>query len=160
MESLEIRHCGIVARRTPALSHSLIDLSAFNTDGFDVAGRNVWIHDCNIWTQDDAISVKDRIVCPRNGSDGLAVAVPSENMLFERINASGLGLVVGSIGDGLVRNITFRDCYLRDTVKGIYLKFRTGQARRAHRSPYRSPYRASLPQPSPYSPARTRAPTV
>ena len=105
-----------------------------------MAGRNVWIHDCDIWTQDDAIAVKDRIECPRNGSDGLAVPVPSENMLFERINASGLGLVVGSIGDGLVRNITFRDCYLRDTFKGVYLKFRTGQARLAHRFPYDSPY--------------------
>ena len=56
-------------------------------------------------------------------------------MLFERINASGLGLTIGSIGDGIVRNITFRDCYLRDTVKGIYLKFRrsdhlTGEAGR------------------------------
>uniref|UniRef100_A0A7S3C172 Pectate lyase superfamily protein domain-containing protein n=1 Tax=Haptolina ericina TaxID=156174 RepID=A0A7S3C172_9EUKA len=127
VDTLEIRDCGVVARRTPAPSHSLMDLSAFNTDGFDVSGRNVWIHDCDIWTQDDAIAVKDQTVCARNSTDGLAVAIPSEDMLFERINASGLGLVVGSIGDGVVRNITFRDCYLRDTVKGIYLKFRMGR---------------------------------
>lgn len=40
------------------------------------------MHDLQIWNDDDCVCVKDG----------------SENMLFERINASGLGLVVGSIG--------------------------------------------------------------
>ena len=53
MDGLIIRNCGIVARRTPALSHTWVDFSAFNTDGFDVVGRNVHIHDCDIWTQDE-----------------------------------------------------------------------------------------------------------
>lgn len=48
----------------------------------------------------------------------------SENMLFERIEASGLGLTIGSIGNSTVRNITFRDCHMHHTYKGIYLKFR------------------------------------
>ena len=133
VDNLVIRHCGITARRTSGMRHSLIDLTAFNTDGFDVAGRNVHIHDCDIWSQDDAIAVKDYIaddypgdVPPANRS-GLPIAVPSENMLIERINASGLGLTIGSIGEGIVRNITFRDCYLRNTVKGLYLKFRRGR---------------------------------
>ena len=26
-------------------------MTAFNTDGFDVSGKNVWIHDCQIWNQ-------------------------------------------------------------------------------------------------------------
>ena len=77
-------------------------------DGFDVSGRNVHMHDLKIWNQDDCIAVKDS----------------SENMLFERITASGLGLAVGSIGKSLVRNITFRDCVLTSTVKGIYVKTR------------------------------------
>ena len=103
VDDLEIRHCGIVARRTDARSHGLVspaacnahrvrggvstcqraqpcaleavavaaeaatackrgcnrmqvDLTAFNTDGFDLAGcRNVWIHDAVIWTQADAL---------------------------------------------------------------------------------------------------------
>ena len=46
-----------------------MELTAFNTDGFDVSGRDVHIHDCDIWTQDDTIAVKD----------------DSQNMLFERI---------------------------------------------------------------------------
>ena len=29
----------------------VIDMTAFNTDGFDVSGKNVWIHDCQIWNQ-------------------------------------------------------------------------------------------------------------
>ena len=45
-------------------------------------------------------------------------------MLFERITCSGLGLVVGSIGNSIVKNITFKDCYLPSTVKGIYMKTR------------------------------------
>ena len=81
-----------------------------------------------IWTQDDAIAVKDAFRCPAHSEESAGgtyqVAVPSEHMLFERINASGLGLTIGSIGDGIVRNITFRHCYLYNTVKGIYLKFR------------------------------------
>lgn len=39
---------------------SVDDLQAFNTDGFDVTGANVHIHDCNIWNQDDCACV---IVC-------------------------------------------------------------------------------------------------
>lgn len=45
-------------------------------------------------------------------------------MLFERIQASGVGLTIGSIGGSTVNNITFRDCYMHKTFKGIYLKFR------------------------------------
>uniref|UniRef100_A0A7S2HCT4 Pectate lyase superfamily protein domain-containing protein n=1 Tax=Helicotheca tamesis TaxID=374047 RepID=A0A7S2HCT4_9STRA len=117
VDGLEIRYVGISNRRTSSLDgngHGVLDLSAFNTDGIDVSGRNVWIHDCNIWCQDDVICVKD----------GHNV---SENMIFERINGTGVGgLTIGSIGGpySLVRNITFRDWHLYKPMKGIYLKFR------------------------------------
>jgi hypothetical protein len=107
-EGLLIRYSDVDARWTPADTHTLIDLQAFNTDGFDVTGNNVHIHDCNIWNQDDCISVKDG----------------STNMMFERITCSGLGLVIGSIGDSMVKNITFRNSYMPNTVKGIYMKTR------------------------------------
>ena len=45
-------------------------------------------------------------------------------MLFERIQASGMGLSIGSISDGIVNNITFRDIYMDHTFKGIYMKFK------------------------------------
>ena len=47
-----------------------------------------------MWNQDDCVCVKG----------------DAQNMLFERINASGFGLTIGSIGASLVKNITFRDC--------------------------------------------------
>ena len=40
--------------------HSLYDLTAFNTDGFDISGKNIYIHDVNIWNQDDCIAVKSQ----------------------------------------------------------------------------------------------------
>ena len=50
-------------------------------------------------------------------------------MLFERITASGVGLAIGSISEGhIVNNITFRDCFMHRTWKGIYMKFRGGDA--------------------------------
>jgi polygalacturonase len=45
-------------------------------------------------------------------------------MLFERIEASGIGLTIGSIGGSKNNNITFRDCHMHKTGKGIYMKFR------------------------------------
>ena len=110
VDGLEVRFTDIDARRDHVDGHDILDLSAFNTDGFDVTGNDVWIHDCNVWCQDDTIAVKDS----------------STNMVFERINASGIGLTIGSIGDSVVRNITFRDCYMHHTLKGIYMKFRGG----------------------------------
>ena len=61
-----------------------------------MTGKNVHIHDCNVWNQDDCVAVKDG----------------SENMLIERVNASGLGLTIGSISGSVVKNITFRDCHM------------------------------------------------
>ena len=105
---LEVRDCKIDVRRDGKDEHTLNDLAAFNTDGFDVSGRNVWIHDVIIWNQDDCISVKGN----------------SEHMLFERITASGFGLTIGSINHNeVVNNITFRDSFMSKTVKGIYIKY-------------------------------------
>jgi hypothetical protein len=80
-DGLEVRHCDIVARRAPNSStHDAYDLTAFNTDGFDVTGNDVWIHDVNVWNQDDSVCVKDK----------------STNMLFERINARRVLLLAAS----------------------------------------------------------------
>jgi len=136
MNGLTIRYVGIQARRTNRDGHSLMDLSAFNTDGIDVTGTNVHAHDCNIWVQDDVIAVKDGPIDYVGDDDDDADANRgrmrrSSNMIFERINATGLGLTIGSIGNySEVLNITFRDCYLHKTVKGIYTKFRTSNKTR------------------------------
>jgi len=117
VDGLEVRFCEISARRSNDDHHGIIEMTAFNTDGFDVSGRNVWIHDCVVWDQDDCIAVK--------GS--------SENMLFERITASGIGLTIGSIGNSIVNNITFRNSFMHHTWKGIYMKFRGGDEEKGGR---------------------------
>ena len=61
----------IDARRDDEQGHSLYDLSAFNTDGFDVNGYNMYIHDSEVWNQDDCFCVKGN----------------SANITFERIKA-------------------------------------------------------------------------
>ena len=112
MLNLEIRYTSIVARRTHSDGHGLYDLSAFNTDGIAVSGKGAFVHDIDIWNQDDCIAVKDG----------------SSNMIFERIHASGLGLAIGSIGGSTVSNITFRDSFLFRSYKGIYMKFRVDES--------------------------------
>ena len=90
---LVVRYVKIDARITQQDNHNLLDMSALNTDGIDVTGRDHYIHDTEIWCQDDCISVKDG----------------SQDMLFERISCSGVGLVVGSIGGSIVSLLKISD---------------------------------------------------
>lgn len=50
----------------------------------------------------------------------------TENVLIENVEASGLGLTVGSIkpttNHACIKNITFRNAYMHHTFKGIYIK--------------------------------------
>lgn len=72
-------------------------MGAFNTDGFDVAGTNIWIHDCSVWNQDDCFTIQPM--------DGTGInSNCTENVLVENINASGLGLTVGAIHPTLHHN--------------------------------------------------------
>ena len=107
-EGLVIRYAQVDARITDLDHHTPLDLTAFNTDGFDVTGNNIHIHDVKVWNQDDCVCIKDG----------------TTNVLVERVEASGLGLVIGSIGSSVVRNVTFRDCFMHRTFKGIYMKTR------------------------------------
>tara|TARA_B110000046_G_C13020157_1_gene410705 strand:+ start:741 stop:2807 length:2067 start_codon:yes stop_codon:yes gene_type:complete len=82
----------------------------FNTDGISIAGRNNWIHDCDINVGDDIVAVK--------GTKGNAGT--TENFLVENIRGTGVGLTIGS--ECCARNVTFRNCALQDTVRAIYVK--------------------------------------
>eukprot|EP01064_Diplonema_japonicum_P008484 TRINITY_DN15948_c0_g2_i1.p1 TRINITY_DN15948_c0_g2~~TRINITY_DN15948_c0_g2_i1.p1 ORF type:complete len:436 (+),score=52.04 TRINITY_DN15948_c0_g2_i1:50-1357(+) len=90
-----------------------------NTDGFDVSGTNVYIHDCYVQNDDDSIAVKP---CSRE----CVHADCSENMVFERNTLIGVGATIGSVPPSphvnCVRNITFRDIKMPGTGKGIYIK--------------------------------------
>tara|TARA_B110000091_G_C13754831_1_gene449404 strand:+ start:60 stop:1445 length:1386 start_codon:yes stop_codon:yes gene_type:complete len=106
-DGLEVADCKIEAWRLSHDTHTIIDLSAFNTDGFDVTGNNIWIHDSTVWNQDDSFCVKDN----------------TNNVVIENINASGVGLTIGSIASN-INNVTFRNATMYHTYKGIYMKFR------------------------------------
>lgn len=113
--TLDIKHCDMVEVdhvtisnvRSMSKTPTLWDMTAFNTDGIDVAGSNIWIHDVSINTQDDTIAIKG----------------PSSNILVERVHGTGMGLAIGAIADETYRNITVRDSWLEYPYKGIYIKF-------------------------------------
>merc|ERR1712226_1717941 len=107
---MEIRYSSIDARRLDKhhTSHGGVEKTAFNTDGFDITGQNIWIHDCTVWNQDDSFCIKDG----------------TRDVVVERVSSSGLGLTIGSIGGSHVKNVTFRDIHMPHTVKGVYMKFR------------------------------------
>lgn len=117
---LEISHCFISSRvSTKDDWHDVWNLDAFNTDGFDVAGKNIYIHDSEVWNQDDCFTIQPLDNTATN-------AKCTENVLVENVNASGLGLTVGAIhpsrGHTCIRNITFRHARMHHTFKGIYIK--------------------------------------
>lgn len=92
-----------------------------NTDGIDVAARNVHITGVDV----------------ANGDDSICIKSPSSNVLVEHsVVSAGNGLVVGTAGDGLgrddqllanVTNVTFRHCIANDTTFGCHVKYRGSQ---------------------------------
>eukprot|EP00755_Sulcionema_specki_P011644 Sspe_Gene.7882::Locus_2677_Transcript_1_1_Confidence_1.000_Length_2861::g.7882::m.7882 len=111
-QRVEVRYSLITAMREDSewmKRHSGIALTAFNTDGFDFSDTSdVYVHDVEVYNQDDSICIKDN----------------TKNFLIERASVSGSGLVIGSIGNGYSKNVTFRNCVLRETDRAIYAKFR------------------------------------
>mmetsp|Transcript_9630 Transcript_9630/g.21401 ORF Transcript_9630/g.21401 Transcript_9630/m.21401 type:complete len:467 (-) Transcript_9630:61-1461(-) len=116
---LEVRFCSVSARVDKAPEHNLGNLDAFNTDGFDVSGRDIYIHHSEVWNQDDCFTIQPR---DRRGINSQC----TENVLIENVNASGLGLTIGAVLPTLfhncIRNVTFRKAYMFHTFKGIYMK--------------------------------------
>ena len=82
--------------------------------------------DSNIWNDDDCTAVKEQDSSNTHSSC-------DENMLFERINASGVGLTVDSIDSSkahsCVSNITFRNCTMYNTFKEIISCFMLNQVK-------------------------------
>ncbi|KAK3277435.1 hypothetical protein CYMTET_14556 [Cymbomonas tetramitiformis] len=111
---VHIHHSNVTARTLPPeLPKPLEDPSewleqvvrtnAWNTDGFDVSGDNVHIHDCHIMVSDDCVANKG-----------------GKNWMVENLVASGAGLTVGS--EGKADNVTFRNIVMDRTIRGIYIK--------------------------------------
>jgi polygalacturonase len=117
--NLEINNCHVSNRVNQVDSHDVTNLAALNTDGFDIAGKNIYIHDSSVWNQDDCFTIQPLDSTGYN-------AQCTENVLIERINASGLGLTVGaihpSLGHNCIKNVTFRHAHMHHSYKGIYIK--------------------------------------
>ena len=67
------------------------------SDGIDVSGSNIWIHDVEVTNGDECVTIKN----------------PSSNHQIERIwcSQSG-GSAIGSLGSGTtIQNILYRDVY-------------------------------------------------
>ena len=128
MLNLEIRYVDIetdvTAQRAILEDHKLWDLDLsipmfpFNTDGFDPAGENIWIHDCSIENYDDAVAVKP------SGSKDLRQC--TKNVLVENMKIKyGVGMSVGSVSpkhSECVDDVTFRNIDFKDPFKAIYIK--------------------------------------
>ena len=97
-----------------------IPIFPLNTDGLDVTGSNIHIHDCVVENFDDSVCIK---AC--NMGNNLSKC--SENILVERIEQRlGVGMSIGSVGPSTqiscVRNVTFRDITFQAPIKAIYIK--------------------------------------
>ncbi len=83
-----------------------LQMEDLNTDGIDVAGQNIWVHDCNITNDDDSVAVK-----PSNRKHKNAPC--TQNVLVERTTLHGFGASIGSVPPSpdlnCVRNVTFRN---------------------------------------------------
>jgi polygalacturonase len=97
----------------------------FNTDGIDVEGRDIHVHNVTVNNYDDSVCVKPVY------SPGLALGVPinaTENVLVENVvQVIGAGISVGSVPPNLahprvVRNVTFRSIVAFDPLKLAYIK--------------------------------------
>jgi hypothetical protein len=85
---------------------------ARNTDGIDIAGRRIHIHDVDIANGDDTIQVKS----------------PSEDVLVENSTVrTGNGVGIGTATHASINNIVFRNIVADDTTFGCHIKFEPPQ---------------------------------
>ena len=110
-----------------------------NTDGIDVEGRDIHIHDCEIDNFDDAVAVKPSHGGPDASPDNPLLAACTENVIVEDIRVvNGVGMSIGSVSPSdemnCVRNVTFRRVNFTHPFKAIYVKTETSNAHDSPRS--------------------------
>jgi hypothetical protein len=104
--------------------HQPMDL---NTDGIDVRGRNIWVHDCIVTNDDDSVAVKPTLHGRNTYYLHHTFHVPcTEHVLLENLILTGFGSSIGSVTPSFSHNcvdhITFRNISMPATGKGIYIK--------------------------------------
>lgn len=90
------------------------DRTVANTDGFSIdCSRNVSVSGCTVVTGDDAVAIR--------ASCGLHAAEhPCENVVVENCDfaSCAMGVRIG-IGSGTIRDVTVRNCVVREAANGI-----------------------------------------
>ena len=95
----------------------LVDVDFPNSDGIHInCSRNVMVSNCNIETGDDSIII-------RANSASLKENKPCENVTVVNCNlrSYSCGVRVGWINDGVIRNCTFSNITINDSVCGVGL---------------------------------------
>jgi hypothetical protein len=100
---------------------NLIPTFPLNTDGIDIAGRDIYFKNLTIVNFDDAVAVK-----PTRGLDYFKSNC-TENLLIEDSYVKyGVGMTIGSVppneNTACIRNVTFRNIYFQNPLKAIYIK--------------------------------------
>jgi polygalacturonase len=98
------------------------DLRMPNNDGIDIDwSSNVRIHDCNISTGDDCISLKTAPL-----SDG--ISRPCENVVISgcTVRSRSCGIVLGCDVGGPIRDVVVSDCTVTDSHRGVAVRLSLG----------------------------------
>ena len=106
VNDVHIHNCSVVVKDKPleCLNVATVDC-AFNTDGFDVAGRNVHMHDLYVDAGDDCVANK-------GGDDWLVENVRTKNCI---------AMTLGSEGND-AKNVTFRNIVMERPMHALYVK--------------------------------------
>ena len=100
------------------------EMFPFNTDGIDISGKDIYIHDCMISNYDDAICIKPADYNTPS-LDGINMSC-TENVLVDNIYVyKGVGLSVGSVASSkqhCIRNVIFQNIVADKPIKFIYIK--------------------------------------
>jgi polygalacturonase len=98
------------------------DLRMPNNDGMDIDwSSNVRIHDCDISTGDDCISLK---TAPLSGG----ISRPCENVLIRGCNlrSRSCAVAIGCDVGGPIRDVVVSDCIIKDSNRGIGVRLSLG----------------------------------
>jgi hypothetical protein len=96
-----------------------------NTDGIDIAGKDILVENVKITNFDDAVVMK-----PSSKAGKLATC--TENAMVRDIDVSfGVGMSIGSVNPtddyNCVRNITYTNIDFHHPIKSIYIKTNPGE---------------------------------
>lgn len=111
----------------PDIPEWLLQPQNLNTDGFDLIGEDINIHDCIVLNDDDSVAIKppinDRKGYVRNGTKSYKC---TQNIKVENMVLTGFGASIGSVGPHETRpcvdNVVFKNISMPGTGKGIYIK--------------------------------------